>query len=607
MEFLKFKTEILVVGGGTSGVAAAIQAARMGMDVILVEETEWLGGMLTAAGVSCVDGNHNLPSGLYGEFRNRLYEWYGSAEALKTGWVSHTCFEPSVGNRIFHDMVQSESGIKLFKGFYVSQVDSKEGRIYGASFQNCQGKWLQVDALITIDATELGDVIAMAGLPCSSGRESQCVYGEDSAPQKPDSFIQDLTFVAVLEEGSPILVEKPDRYDPELFRNCCREFSDNPESTGLVDAQIMLNYGKLPNGKYMINWPKRGNDYFINALEMNYEEREAAWKAAKGHTLSFIYFIQQELGFKHLGLAADEFPTTDHLALIPYHRESRRIQGMQTVTLNDILHPYADPGMSLYQYGIAVGDYPLDHHHDCVDLPEAEVFPAIPAFNVPAGALIPRDIEGLLAAEKNISVTHVVNGCSRLQPVVMQVGQAAGALAALSVKQNIPPSGLNVRELQQILLDSGCWLMPFNDINPADYWFQACQRIGLCGIMEGEPVSKDWANGFLFHPDSEISGEEFQNFLVKSGLGKDLIKYNGIPQAGLTLSEAVKMVWDIAGHPGSDALSFFSGHESFRVYLDQLNRGPWSPLNRAGCSLLIDMAFKPFEDALNFFPHGPGQ
>jgi NADPH-dependent 2,4-dienoyl-CoA reductase/sulfur reductase-like enzyme len=78
------KVDVLVVGGGASGTAAGIQAARMGARTLIVEETAWLGGMLTSAGVSAVDGNYKLPSGIFGEFKDSLVAHYGSADALKT-------------------------------------------------------------------------------------------------------------------------------------------------------------------------------------------------------------------------------------------------------------------------------------------------------------------------------------------------------------------------------------------------------------------------------------------------------------------------------------------------------------------------------------------
>ena len=82
------ETDILIIGGGASGVTAGIQAARLNVKTIIVEETTWLGGMLTSAGVSATDGNHEMPSGLWGEFRSQLRKYYGGAKALETGWVS---------------------------------------------------------------------------------------------------------------------------------------------------------------------------------------------------------------------------------------------------------------------------------------------------------------------------------------------------------------------------------------------------------------------------------------------------------------------------------------------------------------------------------------
>ena len=105
--------------------------------------------------------------------------------------------------------------------------------------------------------------------------------------------------------------------------------------------EMMITYGKLPNGKYMINWPIEGNDYYVDMIDMTPEERADAVRRAKNHTLSFVYFLQHELGFNTLGLADDEFPTEDRLPFIPYHRESRRIHGVVRFTLNDITDPYA--------------------------------------------------------------------------------------------------------------------------------------------------------------------------------------------------------------------------------------------------------------------------
>ena len=244
---------------------------------------------------------------------------------------------------------------------------------------------------------------------------------------------------------------------------------------------MMITYGKTPNGKFMINWPIYGNDYYINSIEMTPEERKEAYKAAKNFTLSFIYFIQTELGMKHLGLADDEFPTEDRLALMPYHRESRRIVGEAFFTLDAAAAPY-DYKHAYYRTGIAVGDYAVDHHHfrhpDWRNLPDLHFYP-IPSYNVPIGVLIPKqkDVENLIVAEKSVSVSNLINGATRLQPVVMQLGQAAGAIAALSKTSGKSVRKVNIRKVQKTLLDAGCYIMPYLDLPRDHRHFKALQKI----------------------------------------------------------------------------------------------------------------------------------
>lgn len=169
------RVDVLIVGGGASGVTSGIQAARMGANTLILEETTWLGGMLTSAGVSAVDGNYRLPAGLWGEFKNRLSDYYGGLDSLKTGWVSNVLFEPSVGNKIFHEMVSAEKNLKVWKQTRLEEV-KRVGDEWIAKV-NVEGQGMKtVRSKVMIDATELGDVAKMCGVGYDIGMESKMIH-----------------------------------------------------------------------------------------------------------------------------------------------------------------------------------------------------------------------------------------------------------------------------------------------------------------------------------------------------------------------------------------------------------------------------------------------
>lgn len=611
-------TQVLVIGGGTSGVCAAIQSARSGAETILTEEGPWLGGMLTAAGVSATDGNHLLPSGLWGEFRTRLTSYYGGPGALATGWVSHTQFEPHVGNEIFQRMVKAEPLVRLYHGFWPIEVLKEENRVVGAVLRNEAGETLSIRAHVVVDATEYSDVAAMAGVEYRLGRESKAETGEPCAPEKPDQIIQDLTVVACLKDYGPEAnrtIPEPPGYDANAYAGCCREAPVKPPAKGYSgDLNTLLNYGRLPNGKYMINWPAAGNDYYVNVIEMTREERKKALRAARQFTLGFVYFMQTVLGMRRLGPVTDEFPTNDNLAIIPYNRESRRIKGMVLFRSMDVLDPYRTPSGPLYKTGIAVGDYPLDHHHTKPPVPIEERYPSIPAFTVPYGVMIPETMDGLLVAEHGISVTHIVNGCTRLQPCVMLIGQAAGAAAALCAASECQPRRIDIRTLQQMLLDARCWCMPFRDTLPRDWDFQALQRVALAGVLEGALFPDSWSeNKILIFPERPVSGLEAHEALRRARGSKSL------PDSMASLKDLVvvnrmdllQAIWELAGSPPPESsepvftdvppehpvyAAVYYAHQAgwLSPWGDPPEFRPSNQATRAVLATLLDRVFDPF-------------
>ncbi len=501
------KTQVLIIGGGTAGVAAGIQSARSGAETIITEPTTWLGGMLTSAGVSATDGNHRLPSGIWEEFRQQLYKHYGSPEKIATGWVSNTQFEPHVGNKIFQQLASAEKNLKLLFNYQFLQVIKQGNKITGAIFLNEKGDKVTINALVVVDATDLGDVLKDAGADYDLGMDASSYSKEIQAPAKNNNIVQDLTFAAILRDygaSADKTIKKPASYDPSLFFCACKEASCDSSKT-IVDCKKMLDYGKLPGNKYMINWPNKGNDYYANVVEQSYTARENAYIKAKEHTLNFIYYIQTALGFKNLGIADDEFPTKDQLPLIPYHREGRRLKGLFRFNLNHMIKPY---DYLAYRTAISVGDYPVDHHHDKnPEAPEIN-FPKVPSFGIPLGCLIPEKVEGLIVADKAISVSNLANGSTRLQPVVLLTGQAAGVLAAFAAKQNIAVNKVNIRNVQQELLNAGVFLLPLIDVKPSDKDFKTLQKISVTGILKTTGIPYQWANQTWLYPDSMISKKD---------------------------------------------------------------------------------------------------
>ncbi len=508
--------DVLVVGGGASGITAGIQAARLNVKTLVVEETTWLGGMLSAAGVSATDGNHLLPSGLWGEFRERIYAHYGGASKVATGWVSNTHFEPHVANQIWKEMASAEKSLQIiYQHQFRSAIVQKDSHISGARFINLQNEsQLVVYAKQVIDATELGDVMASAGVPFDVGMEASATTGENVQVPATNDIIQDLTYVAILKDygrGVDCTIVKPAGYDPTEFDGSCLDFyQDTTRIKPGVDCAKMITYAKLPGNKYMLNWPGHGNDIYLNLINLTPAERAKELVKAKQQTLRYIYFLQHQLGYKNLGLADDEFPTSDRLALIPYNREGRRLKGVIRFKVQDISKPF-DQEFPLYRTGIAVGDYPIDHHHrKNPAAPQHLGFYPIPSFSIPLGALLPVSHSGLVVAEKGISVSNVVNGTTRLQPCVVLIGQAAGVLATLAAQNKKNDARhISVREVQSILLQQKAYLMPYVDVNLSTPGFYSIQRIGACGFLRGKGQPNAWANRTWFEPDSTITVYQF--------------------------------------------------------------------------------------------------
>ncbi len=451
-------TEVLVVGGGTGGTAAAIQAARRGAQTILVSDTPWLGGMLTAAGVAAPDGNELVPfrTGLWGAYLQALAQ--RQPGGLNWSWVSLFAYDPRVGAAIFSDWVRALPNLHWRLESGPVAVVRQGDRLTRVRFPTCE-----IAARVILDGTELGDLLALADVPHRWGWEWQAEFGEPSAPPGPNALtdrypVQAPTWVALLQDYGDRAPEipPPPQDDPRRFSGAWAGYS--PEQ--------FLHYGRLTQDLFMLNWPQQGNDWGdrLQRLIASAAARQEWQQEARWHSLSFARYVQQALGSRY-GLATAVFPQENPaLALQAYYREGRRLRGLTTVTEHQIL-PRAGgcvAPLPINAQGamsaIALGNYPNDHHYPGIAFPLAPKsmhwggrWTGTP-FTIPYEALIPATTDGLLVCEKNIAVSHIANGATRLQPIVLGIGQAAGMAAALCVEQGCQPRELPVRELQTALL-----------------------------------------------------------------------------------------------------------------------------------------------------------
>ncbi len=502
-------TEVLIVGGGTGGTAAAIQAARLGAQVLLVSEWPWLGGMLTAAGVSAPDGNEltAFQTGLWGAFLRELKQ--RQPGGLHHGWVSFFTYDPAIGASIFANWVKALPNLTWHWGHRPRAVLRSGNRVTGVAFDQ-----FTVEAQITIDGTELGDLLALGDIPHRWGWETQDQWQEPSAPKSLTDPTDPLSpAIKKYPVQSPTWIVVMQDYGAGETAPLIDSTGAQAAFTGAWEGygpEQFLNYGRLPGNRFMLNWPQQGNDYGIGLERLIKSEaaRYDYWQEAKNHSQQFAYFIQTELGRRY-GLAEDVFPALDStpggggFALYPYYRESRRLIGITTVTEQDILPvpggqvaplPVTEKGVV---DAIAIGNYPNDHHYPGFKMPLA--LKAIrwggrwtgTPFTIPYRALVPADMDGLLTCDKNISVSHIANGATRLQPVVLGIGQAAGAAAAICVQTPCQPRHLPIQHLQQTLLQdpqAPVMLAPCFDLLPTNpSWLE--QQNAYLSAPESYPTS----------------------------------------------------------------------------------------------------------------------
>lgn len=385
------KADLVVAGGGLGGCAAALAALRNGLTVILAEETDWLGGQLTAQGVppdehrwiethGCTRSYRALRDGIRDYYR-RQYPL--TVEAAKRphlnpgdGAVSRLCCEPRAAVAVLQAMLDpflSMGRLTLLLEHKVLRAETDRDAVRSVEVRDLRaGTEVILEAPVFVDATELGDLLPLTKTEFVTGAESRKDTGELHAAEKADSKNQQaftICFAIDYLPGEEHVIDKPREYAfwrdyvPKLVPPWPGKLLDltythpatlQPRTLGFHPAgptpnafnlwlyRRLINKGNFAPGAYagdisLINWPQ--NDYLLGNLAGVSEKEQARHIERAGQlSLSLLYWLQTEAprpdggqGWPGLRLRGDILGTKNGLAKYPYVREARRIKAEFTI------------------------------------------------------------------------------------------------------------------------------------------------------------------------------------------------------------------------------------------------------------------------------------
>ncbi len=524
------QTDLLIVGAGLGGIAAALAACESGRSVILTEETDWLGGQISAQGVSVLDENYWVEKGgstlRYQKLRDGIRAQYLDKQRSSSidpnfspgnAWAGRLAFEPAVGVAVIESILrphEEASRLRILRRHKAIRVERHGDRIESIDILNLETLHIRrVHASFFLDATELGDLLPLAEMEYTVGAESKAETDEPHALEVANpNCSQSFTYPFILERGRTRALPLPIKLDCDplefqhrfndsykelvefagLSPNLLTLYDTPPGAPGslwtyrrLIKADL-FEVGAYEGDLSLINLPVI--DYRMgNLLNGSPQDLLEHLRAAKSLSLCFYRWLHAsgprldgESGYPELRLRTDLLGSSDGLSLFPYIRESRRIKALTTVREQDVSAAVLEGKIRgrFFRDSVGIGFYGFDIHPGQCDegLPDTKTRP----FQIPLGALIPVRIENLLPACKNIGTTHITSSCYRLHPIEWAVGEAVGTLAAecldleLSLRE-LYASPKHVLAFQRKLVNEGVPIYWYADIGVKDDLFKEAQ------------------------------------------------------------------------------------------------------------------------------------
>ncbi len=567
--FAQPQTDVVIYGATPSGIFAAINAARQGHSVALVEEYKQIGGLMTG-GLSFTDFiSQEALSGTFNEYRFRALAYYENKYGKNSKQAKDCYFgvnaEPHVTELIFGQMLAELPFIKVYTQHRISNASvnkNKQGesKIQSASFVNLlDNKAVTISGKVFIDATYEGDLAVAAGAEYRIGREARNEFCERYAGHifskggqiltggtgEGDKKVQAYNFRIIMTDSieNSRKVEMPPNYHREKYLPIAAVFKRGKvKQIFTQSAEGILRVQPIANRKADINDIKNA-PVRMSSLGKNYdypdvspEVRVKIIREHRDHILGMIYFLQNDESIpseiredaKVWGLAKDEFTDNDNFPYRLYIREARRIMGDVVFTEHDTYQAPHSIRSVLNPNAVAICDYALNCHGVSApgpvyaDMTEGD-FNFIPQpFQIPYGVMLPGKFDNLLVSVA-ISSSHVGFCGIRLEPTWSALGQAAGLAAHLSIKNGVSVTKVKVPELQSLLLKNKAKIIYVSDVDADSPYFEAVQYFGNIGFFHDlYPLEQVQIKPRTIHKLQYMDAMEYHNIHPEKPLEESL-------------------------------------------------------------------------------------
>jgi glycine/D-amino acid oxidase-like deaminating enzyme len=438
--------DVLVVGGGNAGCAAAIAAARHGARTLLLERYGFLGGTATAAMVGPWMTFHSAQERIVGGIAQEMVERL-MLKGASPGHIADssdyvatiTPFDPEVHKALLFEMMR-EAGVSLLLHAYFLSAQLDGEAVCGATFATVGGG-RDYRGRVVIDATADALVAASAGVPTQQG--------DDRGRVQPATLMFRLSHVD-LAALAAYLREHPDEMRSSLRLQervpaaltavaGLNELWERARADALVDVPrelVSFFISPYPD-EVTVNMTRVVNIDPLDPDDLTRAEVESRLQA-----MQLLEFFRLRVpGFGNARIAA----TGTQVGI----RESRRIVGRYTLTRDDVLQARR------FDDAVARSAYPIDVHNPSGSGTATQRLAPGASYEIPYRTLVPVNREQLLVAGRCISTTHEALASTRLTPTVMTLGQAAGTAAALACARGVPVAEIDTDELRAQLVADG--------------------------------------------------------------------------------------------------------------------------------------------------------